>query len=59
MRVSAVLTAAGLLGVLVGAALISRFTLGLALIADSAAVVFLGMWRDVPEKPTGLRRRNQ
>jgi hypothetical protein len=57
VRVSVLLIAAGLLGVVAGAWLLGRWAVGLAVIADSAVLVGLGLLRDVPERPTSLRRR--
>jgi len=46
MRLSVVLLLASLVGVLGGAALISRWALGLAIIADSVAVGAYALLRD-------------
>jgi hypothetical protein len=57
VRVSVLLIAAGLLGVVAGAWLLGRWAVGVAVIADSVVLVGLGLLRDVPERPASLRRR--
>lgn len=57
MRLSALLIVVGLLGVIGGAFLIGRWAVGVAVIADSAALAGWGLLRDVPERQTGFRRR--
>jgi hypothetical protein len=56
VRVSVLLITVGLLGVVGGACLLGPWAVGLAVIADSAVLIGLGLLRDVPERPT-LRRR--
>ena len=53
MRSSAVLLLCSLAGILLGAALIGRWALGLAIIADSVAVAVFVLLRDdgVPAQP--------
>ena len=46
MRLSVVLTVAGLIGVLAGAALIARWALGLAVVGDSIAMAVYGLLRE-------------
>lgn len=46
MRLSAVMTAAGFLGVVLGAALIARWAVGLAVVADSVTLAVYGVLRD-------------
>lgn len=58
MRLSVLLIVAGMLGVVAGAWLIGRWAVGVAVVADSAGLVALGLLRDVPERPErGFRRR--
>jgi hypothetical protein len=48
VRLSAFLMILGLVGVLIGAAIIGATAFGLAVIADSVALVAYGLLRDVP-----------
>lgn len=51
MRLNAVLLTLALTGIVAGAALIGRWAVGCAIIADSLAVGAWALLRDVPEKP--------
>ena len=51
MRSSVVLLLVSLAGILGGAALIGRWALGLAIIADSVAVGVYALLRDTPAQP--------
>jgi hypothetical protein len=50
VRLSAFLLAVSFAGVVVGAALIGRWAVGCAVIADSAALAVWALLRDVPER---------
>jgi hypothetical protein len=62
VRWSVVLFVLGLAGVVGGAALVGRWAVGCAVIADSVVLAVLAWMRDLPEKPakakpTVIRRR--
>lgn len=52
MRLSAFLLAVAFAGALVGAALIARWAVGCAVIADSVGLAVYALLRDVPERAT-------
>jgi hypothetical protein len=51
LRLNAVLLAFALAGIVAGAALIGRWAVGCAVIADSLVLGAYALLRDVPEKP--------
>lgn len=51
MRSSVLLTVAGLLGVILGAALIARWAVGLAVVGDSLALAAYGLLRESGGRP--------
>lgn len=61
MRWSVTLMLLGLLGILVGAAIVGRAWFGLAVVADSMALVAFGLYREIPsgQQLAELERRRE
>lgn len=61
MRLSVLLVVLGMLGLIGGAWLVGMWAVGCAVMADSLALIALGLLREGPdrraERPTGVRER--